>query len=50
MRRGYQLGFGRWSLAADTRLPHDYDWTFDTERMTTRQCAAAVLANRPNAG
>ena len=45
VRRGYRPGFGRWSLTANARLPHDYELTFDSERMTTQECAATILAD-----
>jgi chloramphenicol 3-O phosphotransferase len=48
--RGYRPGFGRWSLTAGTRLSRDYDLTFDSERMTTQECAAAVLASWSGSG
>jgi len=43
--RGYQPGFGRWSLTAAGRLPREYDRTFDTERMSTQECAVAVASS-----
>jgi chloramphenicol 3-O phosphotransferase len=43
--RGYRPGFGRWSLTAASRLPCAYDLTFDSEQMTTQECAAAVAAS-----
>jgi chloramphenicol 3-O phosphotransferase len=42
--RGYRQGFGRWSLTAGAKLPRDYDLIFDSERMSTQECAAAVVA------
>jgi chloramphenicol 3-O-phosphotransferase len=48
--RGYRPGFGRWSLTANTCLPHEYHLTFDSERMSTQECAAAVLASWPGVG
>lgn len=43
--RGYQPGFGRWSLVAAGHLPHGYDLTFDSEQMMTQECAATVAAS-----
>jgi chloramphenicol 3-O phosphotransferase len=43
--RNYQPGFGRWSLTAASRLPHGYDLTFDSEQMTTQECAATVATS-----
>ena len=43
--RNYQLGFGRWSLTAASHLPRGYHLTFDSEQMTTLECAAAVAAS-----
>jgi chloramphenicol 3-O phosphotransferase len=43
--RNYQPGFGRWSLAAASHLPRGYHLTFDSEQMTTQECAATVAAS-----
>jgi chloramphenicol 3-O-phosphotransferase len=43
--RGYEQGFGRWSLTAADRLPREYDLTFDSERMGTQECAVAVASS-----
>jgi chloramphenicol 3-O phosphotransferase len=43
--RNYQPGFGRWSLTAASHLPHSYHLTFDSEQMTTQECAATVAAS-----
>lgn len=43
--RNYQPGFGRWSLTAASHLPHTYHLTFDSEQMTTQECAATVAVS-----
>lgn len=43
--RNYQPGFGRWSLIAASRLPRGYHLTFDSEQMTTQECATTVAAS-----
>jgi len=43
--RGYQPGFGRWSLIAAGHLPHGYDLTLDSEQVMTQECAATVAAS-----
>jgi chloramphenicol 3-O phosphotransferase len=43
--RGHQQGFGRWSLTAAGHLPREYDLTFDSERMSTQECAVAVASS-----
>ena len=43
--RGYERGFGRWSLTAAGRLPREYDLIFDSERTSTGECATALAAS-----
>ncbi len=41
--RGYQPGFGRWSMAAGDHLPRAYDISFDSQVRAVAGCAAELV-------
>lgn len=42
--RGYQPGFGRWSMSAGDHLPRPYDVSFNSQFRAAADCAAELVS------